>query len=66
MKDQLNLADLWHVYGDCLDYSNNGKTPPTVGGTVLCIIKEKVRCCKHISILCFYCGCDYYFKSLSP
>lgn len=34
MKDQLNLADLWHVYGDCLDYSNNGKTPPTVGSTV--------------------------------
>lgn len=43
MKDQLNLVDLWHVYGDCLDYSNNGKTPPTVGGTVLCIKKEKVR-----------------------
>lgn len=35
MKDQLNLVDLWHIYGDCLDYCNIGKSQPTVGGTIL-------------------------------
>lgn len=42
MKDQIHLVDLWHVYGDCLDLGNNGKTLPTVDGVILCIKKEKV------------------------